>query len=94
VTARLPAAHARFGAAAVTRAEAAACALGLLGWALAAEPWPPVLAVPMTGAERAATGGVARNAVVVPWFERRRPASLVPAGASAGGVLFAPPGRR
>lgn len=90
--ARLPAAYARFGTAAVTRAGALACALGLLGWALAAEPWHLFLVAPVTGAGWAATGGVAVNAVVAPWFDRRRPAALALAynGASVGGVLFTP----
>ncbi|MBW8268791.1 MFS transporter [Caldovatus aquaticus] len=92
VIARLPAAHPRFGVAAVTRAGAMARARGLLGWALAAEPWRLFLAAPVTGAGWAATGGVAVNAVVAPWFERRRPAALALAynGASAGGALFTP----
>ena len=89
---RLPAAYARFGVAAVTRTGALACALGLLGWALASEPWQLFLAAPVTGAGWAATGGVAINAVVAPWFDRRRPAALAFAynGASVGGVLFTP----
>ncbi len=88
----LPAAYARFGVAAVTRAGVVACALGLLGWALAAEPWQLFLAAPVSGAGWAATGGVAVNAAVAPWFDRRRPAALALAynGASVGGVVFAP----
>jgi MFS family permease len=90
--ARLPAVHARFGVAAVTRGGAVACALGLLAWALAAEPWQLFLAAPFTGAGWAATSGAAINAMVAPWFDRRRPAALALAynGASVGGVVFTP----
>ncbi|WP_237216377.1 MFS transporter, partial [Falsiroseomonas oryziterrae] len=50
VVSRLAALHARFGVVAVTRAGAAAAALGVLGWALAAEPWQLFAATLLTGA--------------------------------------------
>lgn len=84
--------HRRFGVVAVTRAGAVAAALGLLGWALAAAPWQLFAATALTGFGWAATGGAAINAMVAPWFARRRPAALSMAynGASAGGVLLTP----
>ncbi|MBP0443386.1 MFS transporter [Roseomonas sp. SSH11] len=92
VVARLPALHARFGLAAVTRAGGVASALGVLGWALAAEPWQLFAATLVSGAGWAATGAAAINAFVAPWFVRRRPAALSAAfnGASIGGVVFSP----
>jgi hypothetical protein len=84
--------HRRFGLVAVTRAGGVAAAVGLLGWALAAAPWQLFAATALTGFGWAATGGAAINAMVAPWFVRRRPAALSMAynGASAGGVLLTP----
>ena len=92
VVARMPALHARFGIVAVTRAGAVAAALGVMGWALAAEPWQLFAATLLSGAGWAGTGGAAINAIVAPWFARRRPAALGAAfnGASMGGVLLGP----
>src|SRR5215469_6696702 len=88
--ANLPRLHERFGLAAVTRAGAVALALGMLGWALAREPWQLFAATLPSGVGWAATGGAAINAMVAPWFQRKRPAALALAlnGASVGGVAF------
>lgn len=92
VVANLPALHRRFGLVAVTRAGGVAAALGALGWALAREPWQLFGATLLSGAGWAATGAAAINAMVSPWFVRRRPAALSAAynGASVGGVLLSP----
>ncbi len=92
VVAQMSRLHARFGIAAVTRAGALAAAVGVLGWALAAEPWQLFLATLASGAGWATTGAAAINAIVTPWFIRRRPAALAAAfnGASLGGVVFSP----
>ena len=92
VVANLPALHRRFGLVAVTRAGGVAAALGVLGWALAREPWQLFGATLLSGAGWAATGAAAINAMVSPWFVRRRPAALSTAynGASIGGVLLSP----
>lgn len=92
IVARLPALHSRFGLVAVTRVGAVLAALGVLSWALAAEPWQLFPAALLSGAGWAATSGAAINAMVAPWFDRRRPAALSMAfnGASVGGVVFAP----
>jgi hypothetical protein len=92
VVANLAGLHRRFGLVAVTRAGAALTALGLLGWALAAEPWQLFLAVPVSATGWALTSGAALNAMVAPWFIRRRPAALGMAfnGASMGGIVFSP----
>lgn len=84
--------HRRFGLVAVTRAGGVAAAVGLLGWALAEAPWQLFAATALTGFGWAATGGAAINAMVAPWFVRRRTAALSMAynGASAGGVLLTP----
>ena len=92
VVANLAALHRRFGLVAVTRAGAVLTSLGLLGWAYAAAPWQLYLAAPVSGAGWAMTSGAALNAMVSPWFARRRPAALGMAfnGASMGGVIFSP----
>jgi len=92
VVARLEALYRRFGLPAVTRAGALATALGMLGWALAREPWQLFAATALSGTGWAATGGAAINAMIAPWFERRRAAALSLAynGASVGGVVFSP----
>jgi MFS family permease len=92
VVARLAALHRRFGVARVTRAGAVLTAAGLLGWALAAEPWQLFLATLFTGAGWATMGAAAISAMVAPWFTRRRPAAIGAAfnGASIGGVVFSP----
>ncbi|WP_211883913.1 MFS transporter [Plastoroseomonas hellenica] len=92
VVANLAALHRRFGIVAVTRAGGLLTALGLLGWAFAREPWQLFAATLLSGAGWAMTGGAALNAMIAPWFIRRRPAALAMAfnGASIGGVVFSP----
>jgi MFS family permease len=92
VVANLAALHRRFGLVTVTRAGAILTALGLLGWAFAMAPWQLFLAAPVSGAGWALTSSAALNAMVSPWFVRRRPAALGMAfnGASMGGVVFSP----
>lgn len=90
--AKLAALHRRFGLVAVTRAGGIAAAFGLPGWALAEAPWQLFAATALTGFAWATTGGAALNAIVAPWFVRRRPAALSLAynGASAAGVVVTP----
>jgi MFS family permease len=92
VVANLAALHRHFGVAVVTRTGATLTACGLLGWALAREPWELFLATPISGAGWAMTSAAALNAMVAPWFTARRPAALSMAfnGASLGGVVFSP----
>jgi hypothetical protein len=92
VVANLPALHRRFGLAATTVGGAVSLALGVLGWALAREPWQLFAATFLSGAGWVAMGAAAINAMVSPWFERRRPAALATAynGASVGGVILSP----
>lgn len=92
VVARLASLHRRFGIVAVTRAGALAMAIGVLGWAVAAQPWQLFAATALSGFGWAVTSGAAINAMVSPWFARRRPAALATAynGASIGGVVFSP----
>jgi MFS family permease len=89
---RLPVLHARFGPVAVTRAGVVLAAIGALGWALAPSPWLLPVAALVTAAGWAVTSGAAINALVAPWFDRKRPAALALAfnGASMGGILFVP----
>ncbi|HYC13256.1 MAG TPA: MFS transporter [Stellaceae bacterium] len=92
VVANLPALHRRFGVPSVTAAGAVALAFGVLGWALAREPWQLILATLASGAGWVAMGAAAVNAIVAPWFVAKRPAALAMAynGASIGGVVFSP----
>lgn len=85
-------AHRRFGLVAVTRVGVFALAAGTLGWCWADEPWQLFAASLLTAAGWAATSGAGINAMITPWFRRRRgfALSLAYNGASVGGVLFTP----
>ncbi|MEA2816388.1 MAG: hypothetical protein QOI93_4085, partial [Rhodospirillaceae bacterium] len=56
VVANLPALYRRFGLPAVTKSGAIALALGVLGWAMAREPWQLLLATLLSGAGWVAMG--------------------------------------
>ncbi len=90
--ANLPAIHRRFGVPGVTRLGGVLSGMGVLGWAMAAAPWQLFAATAISGAGWAMTGAAAINAIVSPWFIRRRPAALSTAynGASVGGVVLSP----
>jgi Major Facilitator Superfamily len=90
--ANLPLLYRRLGAAAVTKLGALCLAAGLSGWALAAAPWQLFVAAALSGAGWGAMSAAAINAIVSPWFVRRRPAALAMAynGGSVGGVIFSP----
>ncbi|HEX2552115.1 MAG TPA: MFS transporter [Microvirga sp.] len=92
VIANLPALHRRFGLPQVTLAGAVVLALGVAGWATAQAPWQLYAATFLSGAGWPALGAAALNAIVAPWFVRKRPAALSMAynGASIGGVIFSP----
>lgn len=90
--ARFPVLEARLGIARVVALGAAASALGLCGWAFAPAPAWLFPAALFTGTGWALTSGAAVNAIVTPWFDRRRAPALSMAynGASLGGVVFTP----
>jgi hypothetical protein len=92
VVANLPALYRRFGLPVVTKSGAIALALGVLGWAMAREPWQLLPATLLSGAGWVAMGAAAVNAIIAPWFVQKRPAALAMAynGASIGGVVFSP----
>jgi uncharacterized protein YjiS (DUF1127 family) len=92
VIAKLPALYRRFGLPRVTLAGAILLATGVLGWALAQAPWQLYAATLLTGMGWPALGAAAVNAIIAPWFVRKRPAALSTAynGASVGGVIFSP----
>ena len=92
VVANLPALYRRFGLPRVTKAGAVLLALGVVGWAVARDPWQLLAATLLSGAGWVAIGAAAVNAIVAPWFVARRPAALSMAynGASIGRVVFSP----
>lgn len=92
VVANLPRLYRRFGIPQLTVTGAVMLAIGIIGWALAAEPWQLFMAALASGAGWVAMGAAAVNALVAPWFNLRRPAALGMAynGASLGGVVFSP----
>lgn len=92
VVTRLPHLHARFGVGATAVAGAACTALGVLGWALAAEPWQLFASALVGGAGWVTMGAAAVNAAVSIWYVRLRPMALAKAynGGSIGGVVFSP----
>src|ERR1700716_3198338 len=92
VVARLPGLYLRYGLPAVTKAGVLARAVGFPGGAVAAAPWRPFVAALFSGVGWVAMGAAAINAILAPWFIRKRPAALAMAynGASIGGVVFSP----
>jgi Major Facilitator Superfamily len=92
VVASLPRLYLRYGLPAVTKAGVLSLAVGISGWAIAAEPWQLFAAALFSGAGWVAMGAAAVNAILAPWFVRTRPAALAMAynGASIGGVVFSP----
>ena len=90
--AKMPALHREYRAAPVTRACAIAMACGLVLWASARKPWQMFVAALLSGAGWGGMSAAALNAIVSPWFVRRRPAALGMAynGGSVGGVIFSP----
>ena len=92
IVANLPSLYRRFGLPSVTKAGAVLLAVGILGWAVAREPWQLLLSTFLSGAGWVAMGAAAINAIVAPWYAVRRPAALSMAynGASIGGVVFSP----
>jgi MFS family permease len=91
-TANLPQLYGRFGVPAITKAGAISLAGGVVGWAVAQEPWQLLAATFFSGAGWIAMSAAAINAIIAPWFVRARPAALSTAynGASVGGVVFSP----
>ena len=90
--ANMPALHRRFGATPVTRTCATAMATGLILWATAREPCQMFAAAVLSGSGWGGMSAAALNAIVSPWFVRKRPAALGMAynGGSIGGVIFSP----
>lgn len=82
----------RFGVPFLTLAGAISLTIGISGWALAHEPYQLFVAALFSGAGWVTMGAVAMNAIVAPWFDKKRPAALSLAynGSSLGGVLFSP----
>jgi MFS family permease len=92
VIAALPKLYGRFGVPNVTKAGALSLGAGIIGWAIAQQPWHLFAATLLTGAGWVTMGAAAVNAIITPWFVRTRPAALATAynGASVGGVVFSP----
>ncbi|UNK40013.1 MFS transporter (plasmid) [Shinella sp. H4-D48] len=92
VVANLPRLYRHWGVPVTTLAGAVVLAIGVGGWSLASQPWHLFAAAFLSGTGWVAMGAAAVNAIVAPWFVRRRPAALSMAynGASVGGVVFSP----
>lgn len=92
IVANLPRLYRHWGVPATTLAGAVVLAIGVGGWSLASQPWHLFAAALLSGAGWVAMGAAAVNAIVAPWFVRRRPAALSMAynGASVGGIVFSP----
>lgn len=88
----LPRIHARHGVPRTTLAGACALAIGVVGWAAAHAHWQLFAAALFTGAGWVTMSAAGINAMVSPWFDRRRPMALSKAynGASVGGMVFSP----
>lgn len=92
VVANLPRLYRIYGVPVVTSIGSVLLAVGIVGWSAAYEPWHLFIAALLSGTGWVAMGAAAVNALIAPWFIRRRPAALSMAynGASVGGVLFSP----
>ncbi|MEN4918214.1 MFS transporter [Achromobacter spanius] len=92
VVANLPRLYRRAGVPRTTLGGAALLALGVAGWAVAQSPWQLYAAALLSGMGWVTLGAAAVNALIAPWFIRRRPAALGMAynGASVGGIVFSP----
>ena len=88
----LPRIHRVLGATTATKAGALCMTAGILGWAVAAEPWQLFAATVFSGIGWGTMSAAALNAFVSPWFVRARPAALGMAynGGSVGGIVFSP----
>jgi MFS family permease len=92
VVTNMPRLYKRFGIPLVTSIGAVLLAVGVVGWAVAREPWQLFVAAALSGCGWVTMGAAAVNALVSQWFVRSRPAALATAynGASIGGVVFSP----
>lgn len=92
VIANLPRLYRSLSVPVVTALGAALLAAGVVGWAMASEPWQLFCAALLSGVGWVAMGAAAVNAIISPWFVSSRPAALSMAynGASIGGVIFSP----
>ena len=90
--ANLPGLYRRLGVGLVTKAGCVSLAIGIVGWAVAREPWHLFLATVLGGGGWVTMGAAAVNAIISPWFVQKRPAALASAynGASVGGAIFSP----
>jgi len=88
----VPNLYRRFDASRITIVGSLCMACGVVGWALAVAPWQLFVATVLTGLGWGTMSAPAINALVAPWFARKRPAALGMAynGGSIGGVIFSP----
>ncbi len=92
VVANLPRIYRHIAVYRIVMAGVVSLSVGVIGWALAYEPWQLFVAASLTGAGWVTMSAAGVNAVIAPWFARRRPAALALAynGASLGGTLLVP----
>lgn len=76
--ANLPRLYRLTGVAAVTTAGSVCLAVGIVGWSMASLPWHLFVAAILSGTGWVAMGAAALNAIIAPWFVRRRPGHSLP----------------
>ncbi|QIL81028.1 MFS transporter [Diaphorobacter sp. HDW4A] len=92
VVSLLPRLHARFGVPRITLVGSCLASAGVIGWACAHQHWQLFASALLTGAGWVTMSAAGINAMIAPWFNRKRPMALSKAynGASVGGMVFAP----
>ena len=82
----------RFGPRRVLMCAVGALAIGLLAVASAAQPWQLCLGLGVMAVGWAGTSGAGINAIVAPWFDKKRgmAVSMAMNGATCGGVFIVP----
>lgn len=90
VVVNLPGFYRHAGVPLVTLAGVIILSIGVYGWSIATQPYQLFIAATLSGFGWVTMGAAAVNAVISPWFVKRRPDALAKAynGASLGGVIF------
>lgn len=87
---KLPFFYKRVGIPVTTLFGVTILSLGVYGWSIATQPYQLFIAAIISGFGWVTMGAAAVNAIIAPWFVKKRPGALAKAynGASVGGVIF------